>query len=113
MIHVYLDDYRPCPAGFVLARNAEECKLLVDSEPIGILSLDYDLGWSEPTGYEVVRHIVESGRFPQQVYLHTSSAAGRMQMYHMLSQHAPMSVRLNNGPMPDPLLEEIAKQARD
>lgn len=65
MIHVYLDDYRPCPKGFVLARNAEECKLLIDSESIDILSLDYDLGWNEPTGYEVVRHLVESARYPK------------------------------------------------
>lgn len=108
MIHVYLDDYRSCPRGFVLALTAEQCKLLIDSETIGILSLDYDLGWSEPTGYEVVRHIVATGRYPQQVYLHTSSAAGRMQMYHELATHAPKEIKLVNGPMPTSLLEEIA-----
>ncbi|MFF2089720.1 cyclic-phosphate processing receiver domain-containing protein [Paenibacillus sp. NPDC058174] len=109
MIYVYLDDYRTCPPGFVLARNAEECKLLIDSESIGILSLDYDLGWSEPTGYEVVRYLVETGKYPEQVYLHTSSAAGRMQMYHMLSSNAPIELKLHNGPMPSTLLEEIAR----
>ncbi|WP_425434614.1 cyclic-phosphate processing receiver domain-containing protein [Paenibacillus catalpae] len=108
MIHVYLDDYRPCPKGFVLARNAAECKLLIDSEPIDILSLDYDLGWNEPTGYEVVRYLVESARYPKKVYLHTSSTAGRMQMYHMLSSHAPLDMKIMNGPMPDSLLDEIA-----
>lgn len=110
MIHVYLDDYRICPEGFVLAKNVEECKQLIDSETIGILSLDYDLGWSEPTGYEVVRHIVDTGRYPEQVYLHTSSAAGRIQMYHLLSSHAPMNIKLTNGPMPSSLLEEIASK---
>ncbi|HTG72046.1 MAG TPA: cyclic-phosphate processing receiver domain-containing protein [Candidatus Udaeobacter sp.] len=108
MIHVYLDDYRVCPKGFVLASNAEECKQLLDLETVGILSLDYDLGWAQPTGYEVVRHIVETGRYPEQIYLHTSSAAGRMQMYDMLSTSAPAETRLYNGPMPDALLNEIA-----
>lgn len=111
MIHVYLDDYRTCPKGFVLASNAEECKKLLDHSEIGILSLDYDLGWAQPTGYEVVRHIVESGRYPNQIYLHTSSAAGRMQMYHTLSLSAPADTKLHNGPMPDALLHEIAEKA--
>ncbi|MGG1636442.1 cyclic-phosphate processing receiver domain-containing protein [Paenibacillus sp. FSL K6-3182] len=110
MIHVYLDDYRTCPKGFVLASNAEECKQLIDLEEIDILSLDYDLGWSQPTGYEVVRHIVETGRYPSQIYLHTSSAAGRMQMYHMLSTNAPAETKLFNGPMPEALINNIAGQ---
>ncbi|WP_138751151.1 cyclic-phosphate processing receiver domain-containing protein [Paenibacillus sinopodophylli] len=110
MIHVYLDDYRVCPKGFVLASNAEDCKQLLDLEQIDILSLDYDLGWAQPTGYEVVRHIVETGRFPRQIYLHTSSAAGRIQMYHLLSSSAPTDTKLFNGPMPDTLLNEIAER---
>ncbi|WP_274650673.1 cyclic-phosphate processing receiver domain-containing protein [Paenibacillus humicola] len=101
MINVYLDDYRPCPRGFALAKNAEECILLLEHERVGILSLDYDLGWGQPTGLEVVRYMVASGRYPQAVYLHSSSPAGRMQMYHLLSQHAPLEVRLHNGPMPE------------
>jgi hypothetical protein len=101
MINVYLDDYRPCPNGFTLARNAEECILLLGHESVGILSLDYDLGWGQPTGLEVVRYMVDSGRFPQAVYLHTSSPAGRMQMYHLLMQHAPPGTAIHNGPMPE------------
>ncbi|MBD2869812.1 cyclic-phosphate processing receiver domain-containing protein [Paenibacillus arenilitoris] len=109
MIHVYLDDYRPCPKGFVPALNAEECKQLLDLEAVGILSLDYDLGWAQPTGYEVVRHIVETGRYPEEIYLHTSSAAGRMQMYHTLSTSAPSHIKLHNGPMPESLIRQISE----
>ncbi|WP_270172500.1 cyclic-phosphate processing receiver domain-containing protein [Paenibacillus sp. SYP-B4298] len=101
MIHLYLDDYRRCPTGFVLALNAEECILLLDQEEIGILSLDFDLGWGEPTGMEVAKHIVSSGRYPQEIYLHTSSPAGKMKMYQHLSQHAPEGVLLHFGPMAD------------
>jgi hypothetical protein len=109
MIHVYLDDYRRCPDGFVLARNAEECKRLIDSEQIDILSLDYDLGWGQPTGDEVVRHIVSSGNFPRRIYLHTSSASGRIGMYHALSSAPPPGgTQLYGGPMPQDLLDQIA-----
>jgi len=107
MIHVFLDDYRSCPKGFVPALSAEECKLLLDHEPVGVLSLDYDLGWAQPTGYEVVRHIVATGRYPQEIYLHTSSDAGRMQMYHLLMQNVPEGTKLYNGPMPQTVLDRI------
>lgn len=113
MIHVYLDDYRRCPDGFVLARNAEECKLLIDSEGIDVLSLDYDLGWGQPTGDEVVRHIVYSGKFPRRIYLHTSSASGRTMMYHALSSALPAGSQLFGGPMPQALLDEIAAVGRN
>ncbi|MHA6484022.1 cyclic-phosphate processing receiver domain-containing protein [Paenibacillus sp. strain BS8-2] len=113
MIHVYLDDYRRCPDGFVLARNAEECKLLIDSGPIDVLSLDYDLGWGQPTGDEVVNHIISSGRFPKRIYLHTSSAAGRTMMYHALSTSLPADSQLFGGPMPQQLLDQIAGLNRE
>lgn len=108
MIHVYLDDYRPCPQGFVAALSAEECKLLIDEETIDILSLDYDLGWGEPTGFEVVRHIVNTGKFPRRIYLHTSSPQGRLRMYHALSANLPPDVQLSGGAMTQSILNEAA-----
>lgn len=113
MIHVYLDDYRKCPAGFVAAKDAEECCLLLDEQTVDILSLDFDLGWGQPTGIEVVRHIIAKSRFPRRIYLHTSSESGRISMYHELSRHLPQETRLYGGPMPDSLLREIAISNRD
>ncbi|EFM12093.1 conserved hypothetical protein [Paenibacillus curdlanolyticus YK9] len=112
MRHVYVDDYRACPSGFLLARNVEEAILLIANMEIGILSLDYDLGYDQPTGLEIVRYMTEHGVFPQEVYLHTSSEAGRMQMYRLLSQHAPSHVQLHYGAMPDEVREEAARQAK-
>jgi len=99
-MNVYLDDYRTCPSGFVLAKNAEECILLLKHEDVETLSLDFDLGWGQPTGLEVAKYIAESGRYPQTIYLHTSSPSGRMQMYQLLSTHAPQHVRIINSAMP-------------
>lgn len=107
MIHVYLDDYRPRPAGFALARTIEECVMLLDEEQVDILSLDYDLGWGQPTAIEVVKHIVASGKYPRRIYFHTSSPHGRMQMYELLMAHAPQDVQLHNGPMPDAIAQSV------
>lgn len=109
MIHVYLDDFRTCPKGFVLANNADECKLLIDGEEINILSLDYDLGWNQPTGYEVVKHLIATRRFPQVIYLHTSSMFGRQQMYEALREVLPQHVQLFGRPISEDLLEQIAQ----
>lgn len=110
MIHVYLDDFRHCPEGFVLAKNAEECKLLIDMEQIDILSLDYDLGWNEPTGFEVVTHLIQSQKFPRRIYLHTSSMYGRQHMYDALRQALPEDFELYARPMTREELELAAKQ---
>ncbi len=108
MIHVYLDDFRACPKGFVLAKNVMECKLLIDHEQIDILSLDFDLGWNQPTGYEVVAHLLLTRKFPKRIYLHTSSIYGKQQMYDALKDAIPIEVELFGGPMPQELIEEIA-----
>lgn len=99
MINVYLDDYRPCPAGFVLAKSAAECILLLQHEEVDVLSLDYELGWGQPNGLAVVQHIVDSGRYPRVFYFHTSSPSGRIGMIHLLTQHAPPDVVIHQGPM--------------
>ena len=88
-MNVFLDDLRPCPRGFVYVQNRDECVELLRSEPIGILSLDYDLGWGQPTGYEVALYIAQSGRYPDEIYLHTSSREGLEQMYKVLSHSLP------------------------
>jgi hypothetical protein len=109
MIHVYLDDYRPCPKGFMLALNAEECVLLLTEYEVDVLSLDYDLGWGQDTGMDVVRKLILSGKYPKRIFLHTSSAAGRKNMFEALYSSIPAHVQLTNGPMPPEVIMEIAK----
>jgi hypothetical protein len=109
VIHIFLDDFRPCPKGFVAARTAEECILLLQECEVDILSLDYDLGWHARDGCEVARWIVDSGRFPRRLYFHTSSAAGRERMVRLLLPALPPDVELHNGPMPEGVLREAAE----
>lgn len=101
MINVFLDDLRRCPEGFVLARTAEECMLLLEECEVNILSLDHDLGLGEPTGYDVARFIVERGKYPKEIYLHTSSAMGRSRMFQLLYKHKPEGTKVHMFAMPD------------
>ncbi|OXM87900.1 cyclic-phosphate processing receiver domain-containing protein [Paenibacillus rigui] len=112
-IHVFLDDLRACPLGFVWARNVEECILLLQECEVSVLSLDYDLGWGQPTGLEVARYIVASQRYPQELYLHTSSITGRWSMYQLLYPNKPDAAQLFNGPIPDEKLQYIAKMDKN
>jgi hypothetical protein len=111
MIYVYLDDLRPCPRGFVLARNAEEFMLLLEYESVGIASLDHDLGWNVPNGLEVARRMVELQRFPQEIYLHSSNPSGRASMYQLLYNHKPEGTKLYMTPMPEELLLRIGGES--
>lgn len=107
-INLFLDDSRPCPKGFVHAKDADECMLLLRECDVRVLSLDYNLGWNAPTGLDVARFIVASRRYPERIYLHSSSAAGRRRMFETLYPNKPDHVLIFNHPVPDDLLRSIA-----
>jgi hypothetical protein len=110
-IHIYLDDMRPCPRGFVLARNVEEFMLLLENSEVGVVSLDHDLGWNEPNGLEAVRRMVEQGLYPQEIYLHSSNPVGRSSMYQLIYSHKPAEMKVHMVPLPEDVLERIARDA--
>jgi len=112
LINVYMDDTRPCPAGFVLARTVDECIALLNECEVDILSLDHDMGWHQPTGYEVAKYIVTHGKYPREIYLHTSSAIGRANMFHLLMRQKPDGVKVHAFAMPDEVLARAAAAAK-
>jgi hypothetical protein len=113
VINVYLDDMRQCPQGFVPARSAEECLHLLTEFEVGILSLDYELGYGLPNGSEVVRGIIVSGKYPREVYVHSSSTMGRALMARELRAAAPSGVIVHDGPMPAEVLDAAASSAME
>ena len=91
MINLYVDDTRPRPEGFILAKTAEEAIKIIDSENIEILSLDHDLGTNRrgqllPTGYDLVKYICEywDELNISKIYIHSSNPIGRENMYRYL-----------------------------
>ncbi|MBP1995232.1 cyclic-phosphate processing receiver domain-containing protein [Paenibacillus eucommiae] len=112
MIHVYLDDMRPCPKGFIPAHNADECMILLEDCDVNILSLDHDLGWNQKNGSDVVNWMIEKKRFPKEIYLHSSSLPARKQMYERLYMAKPEEVLLYQIPIPEAKLYQIATEIR-
>ncbi len=109
MIHLYLDDYRPCPKGFALARDGEECLMMLRDCEVDILSLDHELGFGQMDGTDVVKAMIHEGLYAREIYLHTSSMSGKKSMYELLYQAKPEHVIVHNGPIPAERLEQIAR----
>lgn len=108
LIHVYMDDLRPCPQGFVLARTGEECLLLLQQFQVDLLSMDHDMGWSQLNGFETVKEMVRQSLYPREIYLHSSSPIGRMNMFQHLYANKPDHVKVHSFPMQEELLRNIA-----
>ncbi len=109
-IHLYMDDWRPCPEGFALARTGEECLTLLRDCEVGILSLDHEMGPDQPSGSEVAARIVANGTFPKEIYLHTSSEYGRRSMYEILYAGKPEHVILHRDSMPEDVRRRAAAE---
>ncbi|WP_438445789.1 cyclic-phosphate processing receiver domain-containing protein [Gorillibacterium sp. sgz5001074] len=107
-IHVYLDDARRKPPGFVLARNGKELLQLLEECEVEVLSMDHDLGWDQPNGLEIVQEMVRRGLYAKEIYLHSSSSMGRMNMYQHLYQYKPKEVKVYLFPVPDEVMRRIA-----
>jgi len=107
MINIFMDDNRPCPDRFILARNASDCRLLLLENEVNILSLDHDLGDVDAeTGYDFCKWLVEEGYtnsniYPKVIYLHTGNGVGRDNMFKLLKRYKPDCVKLHRGPMPN------------
>jgi hypothetical protein len=84
-MRIFLDDLRPAPKGWTLARNADEAIALLRSEQVEELSLDYDLG--DPSfgrGTDVLdwlEQAVTEGRVAlPRLYAHSGSPLGRRRL---------------------------------
>lgn len=82
---IFLDDERPVPDGWVLARWPDEVVALLRTGAVTHLSLDHDLGDDERgTGYDVVLWIEEavatSDYVPPQIMVHSANSSARQKM---------------------------------
>jgi len=101
MIKVYMDDTRPCPKGFILTRSVGKCKKLLKSKrAIHTLSLDHDMGFGQPTGFDLVKYMVKHKRYAKKIIIHSANPFGRFRMVQLLRQHLPSHVELTVAPEP-------------
>ncbi|MEK3917293.1 cyclic-phosphate processing receiver domain-containing protein [Paenibacillus sp. FSL H7-0331] len=100
MVNVFLDDLRPCPKGFKLVKTVSECIQVIEKNNINILSLDHDLGFGRPSGFEVVKYIVNNKIFPREIIIHTANPFGRIRMFRLLNSNMPKNVKVVIRPEP-------------
>jgi hypothetical protein len=105
MINVYMDDLRPCPKGFVLTRSVNRCKKILSSKRIHTLSLDHDMGFGKPTGFDLVKYMVKHKLFAKKIIIHSANPFGRYRMVQLLKQHLPSQIELSV--MPEPIYLKI------
>lgn len=87
-MRLYVDDLRPAPDGWVLARTVDEAVRVLRLGNVTELSLDYDLGSPSQTGLHVLRWLesaVQSGttKLPS-MYAHSGSVVGRRRLEHQI-----------------------------
>lgn len=92
---LYLDDVRTPPEGWILVSNIETMAFLVSTEDVTHISLDHDLGNTDPdnTGYdfmlwlerEVFLGSYNNHPFPL-VTFHTENPVGRANMKRSLDK---------------------------
>lgn len=114
-VRLFVDDVRPAPDGFILARTVEEAKVYLEREDIIAVSLDHDMGacpectakgehigdMSTPEttymnwcphasdGYALVMWMIEHHRIPPLVYVHSMNPVGKARMIAALeSRHS-------------------------
>lgn len=84
---LWLDDVRPCPQGWVLARSVNEAIALIESVPAAefeFASLDHDLGDFADDGgdgYKLTRWMLEFSKFPSRgIRVHSANNVGAKNM---------------------------------
>lgn len=100
MINVFLDDLRPNPPGYKLARTAEQAVNYLRTGKVDILSLDYDLSTASVTGLDVVRFMVDNRIYPKRIVIHSANPFGRRRMLQLLLSSKPEDVQVSVRPLP-------------
>ena len=84
-LKVFLDDERPTPPGWALARWPEDVIALLQTGNVTHISLDHDLGDDQHgTGYDVVLWVEEAvatrGFVPPVMTVHSANTSARIKM---------------------------------
>ena len=112
MRKVFLDDKRQAPKGYILVTSAKQCIQLLKEEKVSVISLDYNLGYKKPKGYQVAKYMVDKKVFPDKIIIHSNSRRGRLKMYRLLFLNKPKKVLVYIRPLPHALLNKSGRLSR-
>ena len=89
-VNVYLDDVRSLPytafedeegRKWILVRDINFCKWLLEQGVVHEMSLDHDLGIGHPSGYDLVCWMEETGKWPSgYINVHSANPVGAQKM---------------------------------
>ncbi|WP_191556776.1 cyclic-phosphate processing receiver domain-containing protein [Metabacillus idriensis] len=104
-ISVFLDDYRTCPSGYVLAETIDQCISLLRNNCVDHLSLDHDLVSKTRNGLMLVEYMVKNHLYANRITIHSANAVGSKAMYRHLKKaqedfEMPKSIKVILKPMP-------------
>ncbi|RLQ96098.1 cyclic-phosphate processing receiver domain-containing protein [Falsibacillus albus] len=104
-INVFMDDFRTCPQGHVLAENIDDCFELLENFHIEHLSLDHDLVNKSRNGLMLVHLMVKHQLFAERITIHSANSVGSKAMYQYLKQaqkeqRMPHSIKIIQRPLP-------------
>lgn len=99
MYNIFLDDIRQAPkhGRYNVARSYKACisLLMVFGEVLNKISLDYDLGDLNETGYDVLVFMKEHDIKPKYINIHSDHPEGARAMVKYAHEHFPESIIVN------------------
>jgi len=90
MLKIWLDDLRPAPQDWTWIKEVALIKPWLRSHEVLELSLDDDLGLDQPTGYDLVKWMVEWDLWPKnKPVVHSANPRGREDMEKTIERYYP------------------------
>jgi len=87
---LWLDDMRPPPPGWEWAKTVEDAQKALESGEVEWASLDHDLGFNQPTGYDLVKWMMEKNIWPRRMpVVHSMNPVGRENMETSIQRYFP------------------------
>lgn len=88
MAKLYIDDLRPVPEGWVLAKTSAEAIRLLDENPAyEAISFDHDLGGDDTSRVVVLWLCEHEDKWPQRAYIHSMNPVGREWLTGMINRY--------------------------
>lgn len=94
---LFLDDNRRCTQeGFDVCTNANDAIFFLSKRKYDYITLDYDLGYGEKTGLDVLIFMKNNNIFVPHINIHSSHIFGRRKMEDYCAQYFPKSIITKN-----------------
>lgn len=93
---LFIDDNRTTPPGFdFTAQSYNEAVMLLDMYEFEFISLDYDLGAGETSGFFVLEWMAKNNKFPSKINIHSNYLDGVDKMRQYINSNFPKNITVS------------------